>query len=143
MARVRVAAGGVRRAIGSAVASRSKRGRRELALFGAMYVFYDAARWLFAGQQPAARAHADWIIHVERSLHLAIERSVQRALGGDGQLAARQRGPEQPRTSRSRGLEPSAWLDADRPVRAIRRLRGRSSPYIRRGSTPLSDGVDA
>lgn len=45
-----------------------------------MYVFYDAARWLFAGQQAAARAHADWIIHVERSLHLASERSVQQVL---------------------------------------------------------------
>lgn len=58
----------------------SSGGRRELAVFAAVYALYDAARWLFAGRLPAARAHADRIIDLERSLHIAIEQSVQRAL---------------------------------------------------------------
>jgi hypothetical protein len=42
-------------------------------LFFAAYVAYDAARWLFAAQAPAARDHAQWIVGVERSAHVAIE----------------------------------------------------------------------
>jgi hypothetical protein len=56
--------------------------RPELALFLAAYLLYDAGRWLFAGHAPAARAHADWIIRLERSAHVAVEGSVQRALEG-------------------------------------------------------------
>src|ERR1044071_3156981 len=56
--------------------------RPELALFLAAYLLYDAGRWLFAGHAPAARAHADWIIGLERSSHVAVEGSVQRALEG-------------------------------------------------------------
>ena len=56
------------------------RGYRELALFAAVYALYDAARWLFAGRLPAARAHADSIIDLERSLHVEIEAPVQHAL---------------------------------------------------------------
>jgi hypothetical protein len=56
--------------------------RPELALFLAAYLLYDAGRWLFAGPAPAARAHADWIIDLERSAHVAVEGSVQRALEG-------------------------------------------------------------
>ena len=56
--------------------------RPELALFLAAYLLYDAGRWLFAGHAPAARAHADWIIGLERSAHVAVEGSVQRALEG-------------------------------------------------------------
>ena len=55
-------------------------GRREFALFGAIYLLYDAARWVWAGNLPLARAHALRVIAVERSLHMAIEGSVQRAL---------------------------------------------------------------
>jgi membrane-associated phospholipid phosphatase len=55
-------------------------GRRELARFAAAYGVYDAARWLFAGRAPAARADADRVIDVERSLHVAIERQIQRAV---------------------------------------------------------------
>jgi membrane-associated phospholipid phosphatase len=56
------------------------RARPDLALFLAAYVAYDAARWLFAGQAPAARDHARWIIDLERSAHVAIEGSIQAAL---------------------------------------------------------------
>ena len=56
--------------------------RPELALFLAAYLLYDAGRWLFAGHAPEARAHADWIIDLERSAHVAVEGPFQRALEG-------------------------------------------------------------
>ena len=56
------------------------RGRRELALFAGAYVLYDAARWVFVGRAPVALGHADRIIDLERSLHVGVESSVQRAL---------------------------------------------------------------
>jgi hypothetical protein len=59
---------------------RSTRGRRELALFGAVYLLYDGARWMFAGHLAPARAHARWVIRLERTLHVAVEGQVQRAL---------------------------------------------------------------
>ncbi|HEY8626387.1 MAG TPA: phosphatase PAP2 family protein [Solirubrobacteraceae bacterium] len=65
---------------------RSGGGRRRLtarpglALFAAAYLLYDASRWIFAGQLPVAREHAHQIVNLERSLHLAVEESVQRAL---------------------------------------------------------------
>lgn len=49
-------------------------------MFAAVYLLYDAARWVSVGQLPVARAHAHWVIRVERSLHIAVEGSVQRAL---------------------------------------------------------------
>jgi PAP2 superfamily len=55
-------------------------GRREFALFGAVYLLYDAARWMCARHLPLARAHALHVIALERSLHIAVEGSVQRAL---------------------------------------------------------------
>jgi hypothetical protein len=55
--------------------------RAELWLFASAYVIYDAARWLFAGDPAQARANAHWILGLERSLHLAVEAPVQRALG--------------------------------------------------------------
>jgi hypothetical protein len=55
------------------------RGRLELALFGAVYALYDAARWVFAGRPAVARTHARSVFHLERILHMAIEGSVQRA----------------------------------------------------------------
>jgi membrane-associated phospholipid phosphatase len=56
-------------------------GRRpELALFAAAYLLYTAARWIFAGQLEEAREHAGLIVGLERSAHVAIEGSIQRAL---------------------------------------------------------------
>jgi PAP2 superfamily len=55
-------------------------GWREFALFAAVYLLYDAARWAWAGNLSLARAHADQVIGLERSLHIAVEGSVQRAL---------------------------------------------------------------
>jgi len=56
------------------------RGRRELALFAAVYLLYDGARWVFVGHLGPARAHARWVIHLERALHVGVEGQVQRAL---------------------------------------------------------------
>jgi len=55
-------------------------GRREFTLFAAIYLLYDAARWAWAGHLSVARAHARWVISLERSLHIAVEGSVQGAL---------------------------------------------------------------
>ena len=55
-------------------------GPRQLALFASLYLLYDAGRWVFVGHLRTARAHAHWVIHLERSLHLAVEGSVQRML---------------------------------------------------------------
>lgn len=56
-------------------------GRRpELALFVAAYLLYTAARWIFGGHLAEGREHADRIIGLERSAHVAIEGSLQRAL---------------------------------------------------------------
>jgi hypothetical protein len=55
--------------------------RAELWLFVSAYVIYDAVRWLFAGSPAHARADAHWILGLERSVHLAVEAPVQRALG--------------------------------------------------------------
>jgi membrane-associated phospholipid phosphatase len=56
------------------------RGRRELALFASVYLLYDGARWVFVGHLGPARAHARWVIHLERALHVAVEGQVQHAL---------------------------------------------------------------
>ena len=48
-------------------------------MFAIVYLLYDASRWVFAGRLPTAAAHARWVIHLERSMDLATERSVQRA----------------------------------------------------------------
>lgn len=55
------------------------RGRHELLMFAVVYLLYDASRWVFAGRFPTAAAHARWVIDLERSMHVAVERSVQRA----------------------------------------------------------------
>ena len=54
--------------------------RRELTLFIAAYLLYNAARWIFVAHGPAAREHAHAIIEIERSTHVAIEGSIQRGL---------------------------------------------------------------
>jgi hypothetical protein len=50
-----------------------------LTIFLAAYLVYDGARWIFSGDLEEARAHADWVIDLERSAHVAIEASVQHA----------------------------------------------------------------
>jgi PAP2 superfamily len=55
-------------------------GRRELALFAAVYLLYDSARWAWAGHLSVARVHAHRVVALERALHVAVEGSVQRAL---------------------------------------------------------------
>src|SRR5918999_1525012 len=54
--------------------------RTELLLFGAAYLVYTAARWVFVGDLGEAREHARWIFELERDAGVAIEGSVQRAL---------------------------------------------------------------
>ena len=54
----------------------------ELLFFLAAYLLYIGARWVFAGDPDAARQHAMWIVDFERSTHVAVEGSVQRALDG-------------------------------------------------------------
>jgi PAP2 superfamily len=50
-------------------------------VFAAVYLLYEAARGMFAGRPGVAPAHAELIVGLERSLHLGVERDVQRALG--------------------------------------------------------------
>src|SRR5262249_59805424 len=58
---------------------RTTPGRRELATFLFIYLIYDAARWVFVVRLPVARAHARWLIRLERTLHIAVEGAVQHA----------------------------------------------------------------
>jgi PAP2 superfamily len=55
--------------------------RRQLLLFLAGYAVYILARWLFHGDPSAAVRHAHWILRLERAMGVAIEGSVQHALG--------------------------------------------------------------
>jgi hypothetical protein len=48
--------------------------------FAAVYLLYEVSRWIFAGRLPVAREHARAVVSFERSLHLAVEGSVQRAV---------------------------------------------------------------
>lgn len=59
---------------------RGKSWRTEVSLFLAVYVVYNLARWLFVGDIDTAREHARWIVDLEQSAGVAIERSVQDAL---------------------------------------------------------------
>jgi hypothetical protein len=52
-------------------------------LFVAAYLLYIGARWVFAGDPRTAIDHADSIVALERSTHIAVEASVQRALDAD------------------------------------------------------------
>ena len=56
--------------------------RRELAYFGAAYLVYVTARWIFAGEPGPAHANAAWIWELELATGTAIERSVQEAFSG-------------------------------------------------------------
>jgi hypothetical protein len=57
-------------------------GIREFAFFFGLYGVYSGARWAFSGNLSTAQANADSVIHLERSLHVFAEASVQGALGG-------------------------------------------------------------
>ena len=63
--------------------ARFRRIHPELLFFLGAYLLYIGARWVFAGDPDAARNHALWIVSLERSLHVEVEGSVQRALDGD------------------------------------------------------------
>jgi membrane-associated phospholipid phosphatase len=54
--------------------------RRQLSIFLGAYLLYDAARWIFASDPERARVHAEWVMDLERSVHVAVEGSVQSAL---------------------------------------------------------------
>jgi membrane-associated phospholipid phosphatase len=56
--------------------------RGQLRLFAAVYLLYLAGRWATGSDMPAALAHADWVMDLERGGGFAVERSVQRALDG-------------------------------------------------------------
>jgi hypothetical protein len=56
------------------------RWRLQLLLYLAAYGAYSASRWIAAGDVPEATAHAHAIVHLEQSLHVGVEGSVQRAL---------------------------------------------------------------
>lgn len=57
------------------------RARTQLGLFLAAYVLYDLARWITVGHVTPATDHAHWVLDAERSFGLAVERSVQDAIG--------------------------------------------------------------
>jgi PAP2 superfamily len=62
--------------------SLSPRARAQIAILVLAYLLYSAARWLTVGDLDAAKAHANWILHLEDHLGVADEASVQRALDG-------------------------------------------------------------
>ena len=55
---------------------------RELALFGTAYALYSLGRFVVIGDMDVATANARWIVELERSVSLDVERRVQRALDG-------------------------------------------------------------
>jgi hypothetical protein len=56
-------------------------GRRELAMFAAIYVLYDTGRWISHSRLEVARQHAHSVFALEHHLHIAVEAKVQHALG--------------------------------------------------------------
>ena len=60
----------------------SRRARIQIGIFFLAYLLYSAARWVTVGDLASARAHAEWIVHLEDHLGIADEASVQRALSG-------------------------------------------------------------
>jgi hypothetical protein len=54
----------------------------ELKLFLAAYVLYNAGRWITAGDFGVAVDNAHWIVQLEDTLGVGVERSVQSALDG-------------------------------------------------------------
>ena len=64
----------------AAVRWASSKWRAQLLVYLSAYWAYSATRWIAAGEVPKATAHAHSIVHLEKGLHLSVERSVQRAL---------------------------------------------------------------
>jgi hypothetical protein len=64
----------------------SPRARLQLGLFLVAYLLYSLGRWLSVGDLPSARAHALWIVHLERHLGVADEANIQDALTGSAAL---------------------------------------------------------
>jgi PAP2 superfamily protein len=62
---------------------RLRRPHPELLFFLGAYLLYLGARWAFAGDPSTAREHAGSIVALERSTHIAVEASVQRAFDAD------------------------------------------------------------
>ncbi len=62
-----------------ALLRRRPRFAREIALAVIAYAIYEAARWVAAGSEPLALAHAQQVVALERDLHLDVEGAVQRA----------------------------------------------------------------
>ena len=60
----------------------SSRAMKQIGVFVGAYLLYSAARWITVGDFGAAKAHADWIMSLERHLGVATEASVQQALTG-------------------------------------------------------------
>jgi hypothetical protein len=59
------------------------RTRVELALFAAAWAVYDLARWIAAGELGPATEHARWVLDLENSVGIGVERSVQQAFDAD------------------------------------------------------------
>jgi hypothetical protein len=57
-------------------------GRRELFLFLGAYLLYSTSRYLSVGDLGTAVGHADWIVDLQKSIGVNVERSVQVALHG-------------------------------------------------------------
>jgi membrane-associated phospholipid phosphatase len=64
----------------------SSRAVKQIGVFVLAYLLYSAARWVTVGDFGAAKAHADWILGLERDTHVAVEGSVQQALSGTWML---------------------------------------------------------
>jgi hypothetical protein len=60
--------------------------RVQIGLFLLAYLLYSAGRWLTVGDLATAKAHADWIMDLERSLGVATESTVQQGLTGTAAL---------------------------------------------------------
>jgi membrane-associated phospholipid phosphatase len=56
------------------------RWRVQLGLFAAAWAIYDVARWVAAGELGPATDNARWVMDLESSTGIAVERSVQQAL---------------------------------------------------------------
>jgi hypothetical protein len=60
----------------------SRRAVAQIGVIVVAYLLYSAARWVTVGDLATARAHAEWILGLEQSAGVAVERSVQVALDG-------------------------------------------------------------
>lgn len=60
----------------------SRRAHVQIGLFLLAYLLYSIGRWITVGDFPTAKAHADWIMDLERSMGVATEATVQTALSG-------------------------------------------------------------